>query len=78
MGGAAGHMAHPFDLPAVRNGKDLIKFFDEASEYLADNESSVKIDGVNVSFKLVDGPRVRRARNVRRPDNVPKYGVCLR
>ena len=30
MGGAAGHMAHPFDLPAVRNGKDLIKFFDEA------------------------------------------------
>jgi hypothetical protein len=56
MGGAAGHMAHPFDLPAVRNGKDLIKFFDEASQYLADNESSVKIDGVNVSFKLVDGP----------------------
>ena len=29
MGGAAGHMAHPFDLPTVRNGKDLIKFFDE-------------------------------------------------
>ena len=56
MGGAAGHMAHPFDVPTVRNGRDLIKFFDEASEYLADNESSVKIDGVNVSFKLVDGP----------------------
>ena len=56
MGGAAGHMAHPFDLPTVRNGKDLIKFFDDASEYLANNESSVKIDGVNVSFKLVDGP----------------------
>jgi hypothetical protein len=56
MGGAAGHMAHPFDLPTVRNGKDLIKFFDEASEYLSENESSVKIDGVNVSFKLVDGP----------------------
>ena len=48
MGGAAGHMAHPFDLPAVRNGKDLIKFFDEASQYLADNESSVKLSLIHI------------------------------
>jgi len=26
-GGAAGHMAHPFDLPQVKTGKDLIGFF---------------------------------------------------
>ena len=25
MGGAAGHMAHPFDCREVRNGKDLVK-----------------------------------------------------
>ena len=24
-GGAAGHMAHPFDLPNVNTGRDLIK-----------------------------------------------------
>ena len=57
MGGAAGHMAHPFDLPEVNTGNDLINFFEEAAEYLATNPASVKIDGVNVSFKLIDGPR---------------------
>ena len=29
-GGAGGHMAHPFDLHTVHNGKDLINFFDKA------------------------------------------------
>jgi len=57
MGGAAGHMAHPFDLPEVNTGNDLINFFKEAAEYLTINPASVKIDGVNVSFKLIDGPR---------------------
>ena len=56
MGGAAGHMAHPFDLPEVNTGNDLINFFKEAAEYLTINPASVKIDGVNVSFKLIDGP----------------------
>jgi hypothetical protein len=53
-GGAAGHMRHPFDLPEVRTGKDLIGFFEKAAKFVAEKESSVKIDGVNVSFKLVD------------------------
>ena len=56
MGGAAGHMAHPFDLPEVDNGNDLIDFFKKAAQYVHENEASVKIDGVNVSFKLVNGP----------------------
>tara|TARA_R100000008_G_scaffold67097_1_gene44167 strand:+ start:818 stop:2788 length:1971 start_codon:yes stop_codon:yes gene_type:complete len=55
MGGAAGHMAHPFDLPRVKNGADLFEFFENAAEYLANNSGAVKIDGVNVSFKLVEG-----------------------
>ena len=55
MGGAAGHMAHPFDLPRVKNGTDLFEFFEDAAEYLSNSSGAVKIDGVNVSFKLVDG-----------------------
>jgi len=57
MGGAAGHMSHPFDLPTVGNGSDLIKFFEDAAALLTTAPGSVKIDGVNVSFKLIDGPR---------------------
>jgi hypothetical protein len=55
VGGAAGHMAHPFDLPSVKTGNDLLVFFKDAAEYLAKNAGAVKIDGVNVSFKLIDG-----------------------
>ena len=55
MGGAAGHMAHPFDLDDIRTGDDLINFFNKASRYLeAEGAGAVKIDGVNVSFKVVE------------------------
>ena len=33
-GGAAGHMMHPFDLPKVKNGNDLIKVFQAAADSL--------------------------------------------
>jgi len=49
MGGAAGHMAHPYDLAWVNTGADLLRFFELAK----DIEGTVKIDGVNVSFKVV-------------------------
>ena len=49
MGGAAGHMAHPYDLDWVNSGRDLLRFFELAK----DLQGTVKIDGVNVSFKLV-------------------------
>jgi hypothetical protein len=52
-GGAAGHMAHPFDLPNVKTGKDLIKVFEQAADSLSKNPGSVKIDGVNASIRLV-------------------------
>lgn len=54
MGGAAGHMDHPFDIPGVKTGEDLRKFFLNAAEYLTKKPASVKIDGVNVSFKLIE------------------------
>ena len=59
MGGAAGHMAHPFDCREVRNGKDLVNFYVKAVNAipLYDEETkgssvSVKLDGVNASFRL--------------------------
>ena len=59
MGGAAGHMAHPFDCREVRNGKDLINFYVKAvnaiplyDEETKGSSASVKLDGVNASFRL--------------------------
>ena len=59
-GGAAGHMAHPFDLPNVKTGKDLIKSFEQAADSLKKSPGSVKIDGVNASIRLInlDGKRI--------------------
>ena len=58
-GGAAGHMAHPFDLPNVNTGKDLIKSFEQAADSLKKEPGAVKIDGVNASIRLInnDGKR---------------------
>ena len=55
MGGAAGHMNHPFDLSWVNDGNDLLDFFERAKLYVDKaGAGSVKIDGVNVSFKVVE------------------------
>jgi len=54
MGGAAGHMSHPFDLGWVNTGSDLLDFFEKAKSFLEKKGAgAVKIDGVNVSFKIV-------------------------
>lgn len=52
-GGAAGHMAHPFELNEVKTGKDLINFFNKALNSLRSNAGTLKIDGLNVSLKVV-------------------------
>jgi len=52
-GGAAGHMAHPFDLLTVKTGKDLLKFFEKAAKSLSKKPAAVKIDGINASVKLI-------------------------
>ena len=48
------HMRHPFDLAEVKDGNDLIQFFKTAEESMRDKTPSLKIDGTNVTFKLVD------------------------
>ena len=58
MGGAAGHMAHPFDLGWVDTGSNLLDFFKKAKTFVEKKGAgAVKIDGVNVSFKVVETPR---------------------
>ena len=52
-GGAGGHMAHPFDIPSVTTGKDLLKVFVQSTDYLKKGPASVKIDGVNASIRLI-------------------------
>ena len=47
------HMAHPFDI--ANNGKELVDRFKEAIQYIKDGSSSVKIDGINASLRLVNG-----------------------
>ena len=53
-GGAAGHMAHPFNLSRVNSGKDLKDIFVKTANSLETTSGSVKIDGVNSSIRLVD------------------------
>jgi len=51
-GGAGGSMIHPFDVPGVRTGADLINIFDEAVKSIQSERPAVKIDGANVSIKI--------------------------
>ena len=52
MGGAGGHMWHPFDCPDVNSGQDLIDFFRKSIEWAKTNKPALKIDGVNLSFRV--------------------------
>jgi len=64
-GGAGGSMTHPYDIPSVTNGKDLIEVFEDAVKAIQSERPAVKIDGVNVSIKIardING-KVHRDRN---------------
>ena len=52
MGGPGGHMWHPFDCPDVDSGKSLMDFFANSIGWLQKNPAALKIDGVNLSFRL--------------------------
>ncbi len=55
-GGAAGHMMHPFDLPRVITSTDLLNTFNDIVKKLKKGTSTIKLDGVNISIKVVDKP----------------------
>jgi len=52
-GGAGGHMSHPFDLPNVKTGDDLIELFNNTVKYLKAAPAILKIDGINLSIRLI-------------------------
>lgn len=52
-GGAGGHMAHPFDI--ADNGQELLDIFQDSISKIEKGTTSVKIDGINASLRLVDG-----------------------
>lgn len=56
MGGPGGHMWHPFDCPDVNSGQDLISFFQRSIDAIKRNPAALKIDGVNLSFRLRENP----------------------
>ena len=47
-------MAHPFNLPNVNSGRELLNIFEKSADSLDKNPGAVKIDGVNASIRLVD------------------------
>ena len=61
-GGAGAHMSHPFDVPTVNSGKDLVELFNKTVTYLETSPAILKVDGSNISVKLVT-------------DGVPQFGV---
>ena len=67
MGGAAGHMRHPFDLSNVKSGEDLIHLFERLPYYIQSQNQNVslKVDGLNMSIR-------------RKTDGMGNfYGYCL-
>lgn len=56
MGGAGGHMSHPYDLDEVTDGTGLINMLMSIPAHLAmDNiNATIKLDGSNNSVKVID------------------------
>lgn len=71
-GGVAGHMAHPFDLPNANTGKDLVNIFNKIVNSLKKTPSSVKIDGVNASIKLITNAEGKKEFAMDRGSNKPE------
>ena len=55
-GGAGGHMAHPFDLKGIGTGRQLVNLFEKSILHIKEKSAAVKLDGINVSVRLVNGP----------------------
>jgi len=80
MGGAFGHMPHPFDLEKVKSGEDLINVFNllqrKVNQENISETFNVKIDGVNLSCKLV-GNEFALDRGTQKPADVNGITIDL-
>lgn len=55
-GGAVKHMPHPFDLPGINTGRQLLNLFDKIIKHINKVPPSAKLDGINTSVRLIEGP----------------------
>ena len=60
MGGIAGHMAHPYELSWVTNGKQLISFFEQAKTAAEAGADIILLDNMSCeeliqSIELISG-----------------------
>lgn len=54
MAGAGGHISHPYELSWIKNGNELLNLFERIKNSVKHNNSaSLKIDGVNLSFRVI-------------------------
>jgi|TARA_B100000035_G_scaffold120896_1_gene102701 hypothetical protein len=60
MGGSGGHMKHPFEIREVRTGLDLLNMFFKIADVITNSDesspTSLKLDGANTSFKVINSP----------------------
>jgi len=47
-------LTHPFHLPGINSGNDLIRFFNECIQSIESGHATLKFDGVNCSLRLVN------------------------
>lgn len=71
-GGVAGHMAHPYDLPGASTGNGLINIFNKIVKSLKSKPSTVKIDGLNTSIKLITNQEGNKEFAMDRGSNKPE------
>lgn len=71
-GGVAGHMAHPFDLPSANTGNGLVSIFNKIVKSLKTKPSTVKIDGLNTSIKLITNQEGKKEFAMDRGSNKPE------
>jgi hypothetical protein len=77
-GGAGGHMAHPFEVPTVTTGNDLIDLFVKTENYLETAPAALKVDGINLSVRLINsGTRTEFAIDRGTNKEIDKQGVTI-
>ena len=54
MGGAGGHMKHPFEVQGISSGVDLLNMFNTIVRVISENQPTLKLDGANTSFKVIN------------------------
>lgn len=69
------HMAHPYEIPTVNTGKDLLEVFNRTVEGLKSDKAALKIDGINVPVKLIGNNSFGIDRVSNKPLDIAGVGI---